>query len=350
MTGPARTEDLVALALGQLDDAQTERVKMALDRDAEAKAEADAIGRHLDLHDAVPSLRPEPVLWQRVRARLDEPAADAPAPRSLLVRFWMPLAAAALIVAALITPRLPGERTGSKEEAVLVPLFGDWTAENEHRWTARGVTRVRMADSSYLTLDAGTTLEVRSPTRLALETGRVFFEVDPANGALTVECGAARVTTLGTRFLVECLGGGEAAVHVEQGRVLCEAYGESAEVAAGARWSTGPAPSREPGYATAWFSLPSMDATLIDPTTLRVVITNEMPDPIELAPPTAGEPFFFARYGGHQHHLTVDLRAPVRLEPGASRSFELKLPIPVPDGEAVEVSTKKLGLRTEAAR
>jgi len=349
MTGRTRTEELVALALGQLDDAQAERTRMALDRDAEAKAEADAIGRHLALHDMAPALRPEPALWNRIRPRLDEQPAPA-APRSLLVRFWMPLAAAALVLAAFIAPRLPGARHPAAPEAVLVPLFGDGVAEDGNRWTAHGVTRCRIDDAVYLTLDARTTLEVHSPTRLSLETGRAFFEVDPGGAALTVECGDARVLTLGTRFLVEALGSGHAAVHVDHGRVRCEAHGESVEVGAGSVWSTGPAPSRDPGYATAWFSLPTMDATLLDPTTLRVVIINEMPDPIELAPPTAGEPFFFARYGGHQHHLTVDLKSPLRLAPGASRAFDLTLPVPVPDAETVEVSTKKLGLRTEARR
>ena len=126
MTEPCRTEDLVALALGQLDDAQAGTLMVVLDRDAEAKAEADAIGRHLALHDAVPALRPEPALFERIRDRLDEQPAPMRA-RSLLGRFWMPLAAAALLLAAFVAPRLPGDRTAEPAAARFVPLFGDWT-------------------------------------------------------------------------------------------------------------------------------------------------------------------------------------------------------------------------------
>jgi len=75
-----------------------------------------------------------------------------------------------------------------------------------------------------------------------------------------------------------------------------------------------------------------------------------MPDPIEVAPSKAGEPLFFASYAGHDFPLVPDDFRPTTLEPLASRTFDLRLPRPIPDGEALVVSYAPGGVRTEARR
>ena len=54
------TADVVALALGALEPADTERVRAAIDADPALRSELDAVATHLRLHDSHPSLAPTP--------------------------------------------------------------------------------------------------------------------------------------------------------------------------------------------------------------------------------------------------------------------------------------------------
>lgn len=89
--------------------------------------------------------------------------------------------------------------------------------------TQRGQqARHPLPDGSQVTLDALTTLEASyygNRRRLSLGAGAAFFDVahDP-NRPFSVDCGAVRVTVLGTRFAVERQGE-RVRIDVESGRV-----------------------------------------------------------------------------------------------------------------------------------
>lgn len=79
-----------------------------------------------------------------------------------------------------------------------------------------------LPDGSQVTLDAQTSLEASyygNRRHLSLGTGAAFFDVahDP-NRPFSVDCGAVRVTALGTRFAVERQGA-HVRIDVERGRV-----------------------------------------------------------------------------------------------------------------------------------
>jgi RNA polymerase sigma factor (sigma-70 family) len=98
--------------------------------------------------------------------------------------------------------------------------------------TQRGQqARHTLPDGSDLTLDAQTTLELDfygSRRHGVLHAGAVFFDIarDPAR-PFTLDCGAVRVTVLGTRFVVECQAD-QVRVDVEHGRVRVERMDASA--------------------------------------------------------------------------------------------------------------------------
>lgn len=89
--------------------------------------------------------------------------------------------------------------------------------------TLRGQqARHPLPDGSRVTLDAQTTLEANyygNRRQLTLGTGAAFFDVahDP-NRPFSVDCGAVKVTVLGTRFAVERQGA-HVRIDVERGRV-----------------------------------------------------------------------------------------------------------------------------------
>lgn len=326
-------EDLVALALGALDGAEADRVGAAAAADPDAQALLDAVRRHLALHDRAPEVLPAPALWEGLRGRLDE----AVPPRPLLLRFWMPAAAAALVLAAFFLPR--------PQPPEPVAVFGRLERAGDS-YAAAGVARVRV-DGVTVTLDDGTTIVPLSSERLALRAGRAFFDVPARGRGFRVVAGDVTATVTGTAFLAG-IDRGAGFVLVESGEVRCERAGEAAVLGPGGSFGAAPFPAAR---ARAWFARPSITATILDGTAVRVVIRNEMPDPIEMAPPTGGEPFFFVTYGGRDHPLTPEgLHAPLVLAPGEERAFEARLPRPLGPDERLVLSWPWGDLRVEAAR
>jgi len=140
-------------------------------------------------------------------------------------------------------------------------------------------------------------------------------------------------------------------VWTESGHVRCTWRGRERVVGPGESFFAGdePAPPLA-GSPRAWFRRPSLEVRVLDPQTVRIVIRNGMPDALVVAPPTGGEALFFASYAGHDVPLAPDDFAPSTLEPGASRTFDLRLPRPLPDGEALVVSYPAGAVRAEATR
>ena len=135
-------EDLVAYALGGLPAEETPRLAAAIASNPALARELKQIERHLRLHERAPRIAPSPALWDGIRERLDEPAA----PRSLLHRFRLPLAAAALMALAFLWPQQdPSARPAT--------LFGEVLERPDGAIAATGVARVRMPDGVTITLD-----------------------------------------------------------------------------------------------------------------------------------------------------------------------------------------------------
>ena len=313
-----------------------ERVEGALgSADPASRTELERITRHLALHDQAEVIVPSASVWRGLEQRL----VGAPArPRSFLHRFRLPLAAAALMVAALAWKR--PVVTGGVETRT---LFGSLERAADGVLTANEVARLRLGDGVTITLDRGTTLLPLSDRRLVLKTGRIFLEVSKRRRGFVVETGQLTVRTMGTAYLVE-----PKRVAVESGRVWCRFREEVAEIGAGAVFDPerlgGPAPRD-------FFSRPSMSARILPDGSLRVRFTNAMPDPITLAPPTGGEPFLFAGYAGRDHALSIDgFTNAVTLEPGGTRSFHVPLPAPAEGRQRVSIACPSLNLRMEATR
>jgi len=329
-------EDLVEYALtGRKPDG----LDASLAADPAAAREFSEIRAHLALHEAMPLLEPAPLSFAPLRARLEAEAERPP----FVVRYWMPFAAAALVLLALLLSPSPRYE----------PLFGEVTRTAGNAYRCVGVSRIRAADGTVLTIDRNTEFELLGTRRLALRAGRFFLEAEKARLPLEVEAGPVVVRTVGTAFLVERRGE-ETVVAVESGEVLCEHGGGSLPLAAGAAAAFGPEGARPlpPTPARAFFSAPSVEAEILDPATLRIVVRNGMPDPITLAPPTGGEPLGYARYGGHEHPLAPTPgeplgREPLALEPGESAELRFRLTRPVEPGEGVEISFA--GVRARAA-
>jgi ferric-dicitrate binding protein FerR (iron transport regulator) len=332
-------EDLVAFVLGELDETATQKIQ----NDKGQEAEIAEIEAHLALHDACPEIEPAPALWNRI----EEQVRAEPVRRGFFRRWATPLAAAALILAALFVPK--DWNPPWAERAAVTPTFGDATASGDV-WTADGVCRLQLGTDVILTMDDGTVVRTLSNQRLALKAGRLFVEVAPGAAGFIVESGAARLVTLGTRFLVDGRNNDAPLLHVTEGRVRYEFDGGSAHVRAGSTYAPYPVPSLKPGAETAWFRRPGFTAQILDNDRIRVVLRNEMPDPIELAPPTGGEPFCYASYQNHNYPLTPAGVETVRvLQPGDSLTFELPLPAPVEKGQPLSVLIPGVG-SAEATR
>jgi hypothetical protein len=106
---------------------------------------------------------------------------------------------------------------------------------------------------------------------------------------------------------------------------------------------------------------PTLTASLLDDETVAVVIRNDMPDSIELAPPTGGEPLFFghnvgaADAAGRDFPLQTLGRNPlarerVTLTPRDAITLKLRLPRPITDREALFIDFPAKGVRVEANR
>jgi ferric-dicitrate binding protein FerR (iron transport regulator) len=332
-------DDLVGLALNALDAAEAERVRRAVEADPALAAELKEIERHLALHDGLPRLGPAPALWYGIRDRIDM----RPSPRSFLHRFWMPAAAALLVAVALFWPASERGRSQPYQR-----LFGDVAEAPGGTLACTTVSRLRLANGVTVTMDAQTTIsghQPRSP-RLALGAGRVFLEVAGNARGFTVETSDLEVVTTGTAFLVDARG----LVWVESGSVRCRSatHGE-ATVAAGEFFPRDAAP----GLASprAWFMRPTLTARILDNSTIRVVIRNDMPDPLRVAPRTGGEPLFFASFLGDDYPLSPDrFDAPLTLAPHTDKSFLLRLPRSLPDREALFVAYPAGQVRVEAKR
>jgi hypothetical protein len=331
-------EDLVAFALGGLPPEDAPKVAAAVAADRELKRELKDIERHMRLHDAAPVIEPPPALWSSLKERLDE----APAPRlALLRRFRLPLAAAALILLALFWPQA---------EKGLVPVHGQVSRRAGGVYEATGVARVVTPDGITITMDDGTNFQIVDETRLALGAGRVFLEVPPGRSGFTVIAGDLVAETTGTAFLVER--GERTFVWTESGTVRCSWRGREAVAGPGEAFfaSTAPQETPLPPSPRHWFRRPSLDARLLDASSLRITLGNDMPDPIEVAPPESGKPLFFVTYDGHDYPLAPDDFRTATLLPGATRTFHLRLPSPVTDGEAPVVSYPRGDVRAEARR
>ena len=333
-------DDLVGLALGALDSADAERIRRAVEADDALAAELREIERHLALHEGVPRLRPAPALWYGIRDRLGE----RPARQPLLWRYWMPAAAALLVAVALFWPSHGRDRARPYER-----LHGDVAEAPGGALACTTVSRLRLPNGVTVTMDGKTTISGHHPCsrRLVLATGRVFLEVAASGRGFVVEAGDLEVVTTGTAFLVDRAQG---LVWVESGSVRCTSatHGE-ATVKAGEFFPRGAAP----GLASprAWFMCPTLTARIIDADTLRVVVRNDMPDPLQVAPRTGGEPLFFASFGGDDYPLSPDrFDIPLTLLPHTDKSFLLRLPRSLPDREALFLAYPAGPVRVEAKR
>ena len=267
-------EDLVAHALNGLDAGEHARIEAELDDSS--LAELETIQAHLALHDHVLEVRPSPSLWRGIEERLHEPRA-----RSFLERFWMPVAAAAMVVAALTL-------AGRPEPLSIRKLFGAIEKAADGSYTSTRVSRIALGAGVVVTLDTDTTIVPLSNERLALKAGRIFLSVSTNRRGFTVETDDLEVVTTGTAFLVE-----KARVAVVVGTVRCRYRDEDREIAAGEEFNplgvAGPGP-------TEWFRRLTLKARILAPTRVEIVISNDMPDAITKAPPTGGEPLFYAKY------------------------------------------------------
>jgi hypothetical protein len=76
-----------------------------------------------------------------------------------------------------------------------------------------------------------------------------------------------------------------------------------------------------------------------------------MPDPLQVAPRTGGEPLFFASFLGNDYPLSPDrFDAPLTLRPNTDKSFVLRLPRSLPDREALFLVYPAGSVRVEAGR
>ncbi len=388
-------EQLVALALGELDGDQARRIRGVLADDPAAAAEFAEISAHFALHDELDELAPPPELWNRIRGEIDRTA-----PRSFFERAWMPVAAAALIALAFVVPKSEGD-------PAMTTLFGELASSDGKTFTTSAVARISVAGGprtgaggprsgdlangdgestladvvpaavATVTIDANTRFSLPESKRLALGAGRVYLDIsksspsgeraDRTSGvehgggpAFTVDAGPVRVITTGTAYLVERRNGA-IAVCVVRGSVRCEWDGGQRDVVAGElfSWPARTCTSAKPGRATAWFTTPALRARVVDETSVEVVVQNRTPDALVLAAPADGEPLFYASYANRQVPLdpvstnsagVSILDGPIQLQPGSERVFLLRLPHPLPEREALFISYPGRGVRVRADR
>ena len=150
------------------------------------------------------------------------------------------------------------------------------------------------------------------------------------------------MTTLGTAYFVE-----DRRVAVETGHVRGRYGDQEFELRDGEAFD--PERKGEPS-PRAFFTRLDMSAKILTPTTIEIVLKNEMPDAITLAPPTSGEPFFFAGLNGRDKPLeSVDESGAISLAPGAERRFSVTLPFSVPGDRTLYVSCPSLKTRVRRA-
>ncbi|MGQ0612221.1 MAG: FecR domain-containing protein, partial [Planctomycetaceae bacterium] len=261
------------------------------------------------------------------------------APVPWLRRYGMAAAAAALILAAYLFA--PADKGGEPRV-----LHGDAVTAGGGVWRCTRVSRLTVPGGITLTLDEGTDLVLTGNRRLALRAGRFFFEGAGDHPDFLVEAPGLLIRTVGTAFLVEIEGGG-VRVAVTEGKVVCRHRDREIELGPGRALRAAEEVADAPSDASrerAWFTTPSLQAELVDRATLRVVVRNEMPDPIRLVPPTGGEPLLFAGYGGHNYPLRPEQGeelhpggGTVVLAPGEARTQTFRLAVPVPEGESTVV-------------
>ncbi len=372
-------EDLVALALGALSEAESSALQ-ARELTADEQAERAAIEHHLALHDAVPTIAARPQTWRALQEQLEHEPLERPA---LWRRFWMPLAAAALVMLAVF---LPPARVAAQR---LHGTVARTKTDRGDRFTARTVARIRLDSGTVLTMDADTQFELLSNKRLVLGAGRLHVNAPPHEAGFVVEAGDVIVETLGTVFSVErapaSATGGSATpnrastiVGVTRGSVRCTAFSTQPDgadkaivtVAEGQVWSASDG-LRQGGANRLWFSRPTLVARIQDVgsnpsnsadmsdaekfATATITVTNHMPDSITLAPPTGGEPFFFVRLGADSS-LPIEpstnplLTGPRTLATGESFQITLRLPRSLRDREALLIACPTWGVTTEAKR
>lgn len=333
-------DDLVGLALNALDGAEAGRVRPAVEADPALRAELSAIERHLALHESLPRLQPAPALWRGIRDRIGE----RPEARTFLQRFWMPAAAALLVAAALFWPG-----TGRARPQPYTRLHGDVRKTPAGALACTKVSRLRLPNGVTVTMDAQTAISGHQPgsRRLVLDTGRVFLQVDEKDRGFAVQAGDLEVVTTGTAFLVDRERG---MVWVESGHVRCTSPRRgTTTLGAGERFPRDAAP----GLASprAFFERPTLTARILDADTIRVVIRNDMPDSMQVAPRTGGEPLFFASFAGNDYPLSPGrFDAPLMLPPNTDKSFVLRLPRSLPDREALFLAYPAGRVRVEARR
>lgn len=347
-----RRADLVAFALGQLPAGEAEALREDVLADPALGAELTAIRKHLDFHAEAPEVQPSPMQFERIRAaiRAEQQAASAPRPRSFWSRYWTSVAAAALLVAALILPRGGSPETTSP---AIVALAGDVARQPDGSWASTSVSRIRFGTGVVVTMDADTTLKPLTAQRLFLGKGRIFVEAEPSRRGLTIMTTPFEARITGTSFLVES-DAGQGRVAVETGTVVVR-YGadDGIRVEAGQELrSPATRPTAiPPNRPLRWFEIPSLSAKILNPSTVTVVLHNEMIDEITLAPPTNGKPLFFATVGSHNYpHEPANFGQNVKIPPGETFEFPMTLPVPLGPDDEVRVRCPSLGLEVEARR
>ncbi len=196
----------------------------------------------LALADPVPGSSEADAVWSRI-------SADIARGRPLLT----PVAGSAALPPTLNTPRrAPSVQSRSWRPAVMAIAATLALLVGTGTWAARPVVvntplgqqeSVTLPDGSVAELNAGSTLRYRAGLRgrlglpaavreLELE-GEAFFDVVPNRTPFEVRTAEARVTVLGTRFLVRARADERdgTSVAVESGRVRVTPQGAASEVA-----------------------------------------------------------------------------------------------------------------------
>jgi len=344
--------DLVAFALNQLPADEAELLRERVVTDPALCAALDEIRQHLDFHAEVPEIQPSPTQFDRIREaiRAEQETATAPTPRSFWSRYWMSLAAAALLISALIWP---GGDERPPAPAEILAIAGTVTQSEDGSWTSSAVSRITFGTGVVVTLDADTVIKPLNAQRLFLGKGRIFLEIAPQRRGFVVATTPFEVRTTGTSFLVES-DAGAGRVGVERGAVnVSYSSGSPIEVEAGHELRF---PNANPGRLPAnrplrWFEIPSLSAKILNPTTIRVVLGNEMIDEIVLAPPTNGKPLFYATVKTRNFpHEPANFAHNVGIPPGETFEFPMSLPVPLGPKDRVLVRCPSLGLEVEAQR
>ncbi|MEE8105681.1 MAG: FecR family protein, partial [Planctomycetota bacterium] len=321
-------EELLAHILGESPEAEAEAREQTISENDDAANEAAEIRAHLDLYEAVPAVAPSADCLRSIHERMRETGtAERP---SWLNRYWPAAAAAALLVAALLTSQTSAPRPQRITHGSLV-------ADNNGGYVADGVTRFAIGDGVIVTLDRDSTIRILSPQRLALQAGRLFLSVAKDRRGFEVETASARVTTTGTEFSVEAVAGATL-VRVVEGEVLCTTWDDESSVGDGESRIFGENQSlraRIEETPRAWFTTPDITAERVAPDVIRLRFTNRMPDTIVVPAATGGEPLFFARHDGHDYPLAPESTHPLRtrpltIEPGSDLTLTLRFPNPKP--------------------